>query len=61
MPKSNKKFILIIVLSVFFIVGCKGKERLEGFLYLRINSDITTLDPAFITDVSSAQVAAKIH
>lgn len=59
--KNNLWKRLLIVITIFSLFTCHSKERLEGFLYLRLNSDITTLDPAFITDVSSAQVAAKIH
>jgi len=36
-------------------------ERVPGFLYLRLSSDITTLDPALIVDVAGGSVAAKIY
>ncbi len=35
-------------------------DRIPGFLYLRLSSDITTLDPATIVDVAGGSVAAKI-
>lgn len=35
-------------------------DRIPGFLYLRLSSDITTLDPAMIVDVAGGSVAAKM-
>jgi peptide/nickel transport system substrate-binding protein/oligopeptide transport system substrate-binding protein len=54
-------FIMIPISSVL-CAGCqeKGKHKLPGFLYLRLNSNPTTLDPALIVDVASANIAAKL-
>ncbi|MCX8027140.1 MAG: ABC transporter substrate-binding protein [Thermodesulfovibrionales bacterium] len=57
----HNNIILLIFSITLCLNGCSSNDKLQGFLYIRLNSDITTLDPAFITDVSSAQVAAKIH
>jgi peptide/nickel transport system substrate-binding protein/oligopeptide transport system substrate-binding protein len=54
-------FIQIVILSVSF-TGCQKKEKnkLPGFIYFRLNSNPTTLDPALIVDVASANIAAKL-
>ncbi len=57
---------LLRLFIVFFIIasvpGClKGDEgRLANHLYLRLNSNPTTLDPALITDVQGGSMAAKL-
>lgn len=48
---------LAIAISFFF---CTSSNRLEGYIYYRLNANPTTLDPALITDVSSASIAAKL-
>ena len=54
-----KKFVIILLLAVF---GCSShSERLPGYMYLRLTSDPTTLDPAFIVDTSGGSVAAKLY
>jgi peptide/nickel transport system substrate-binding protein/oligopeptide transport system substrate-binding protein len=42
--------------------GCRRASdgRLPGYLYLRLNSNPTTLDPALITDVQGGGIAAKL-
>ncbi|TAN43134.1 MAG: ABC transporter substrate-binding protein [Nitrospirae bacterium] len=40
--------------------ACTSKNRLEGYLYQRLNADPTTLDPAFIVDVTGGSIAAKL-
>jgi peptide/nickel transport system substrate-binding protein/oligopeptide transport system substrate-binding protein len=50
-----------LILSILLLSGCTSSpERIPGFLYLRLSSDITTLDPAMIVDVAGGSVAAKI-
>jgi ABC-type transport system substrate-binding protein len=51
-------FILFIVL--FFLIGCSPRDRVAGFLYLRLNANPTTLDPALIVDVTGGTLAAKL-
>ena len=53
-----KKFLLLLLL---LLVGCSQQERLPGYLYLRLGSDPTTLDPAFIVDASGGSIAAKLY
>lgn len=49
------QFVLII-----FLLSCSSSDRLEGYVYYRLNANPTTLDPALIMDVSSASIAAKL-
>jgi peptide/nickel transport system substrate-binding protein/oligopeptide transport system substrate-binding protein len=54
-------FLLIIPLVVSGL-GCRRSDdgRLPGYLYLRLNSNPTTLDPALITDVQGGGISAKL-
>lgn len=52
--KIGKFIILLLLLS------CTSSNRLEGYIYYRLNANPTTLDPALITDVSGASIAAKL-
>lgn len=50
--------VLALVLS---LISCGSRqERLPGHLYLRLGTNPTTLDPAFIIDVSGASITAKL-
>jgi ABC-type transport system substrate-binding protein len=52
-------FIMLLFMPSF---GCRWSEegRLPGHLYLRLNSNPTTLDPALVTDVQGGGIAAKL-
>ncbi len=43
-----------------FVFSCTSSNRLDGYVYYRLNANPTTLDPALITDVSGASIAAKV-
>lgn len=45
---------------ITFLLSCTSSDRLEDYIYYRLNANPTTLDPALITDVSSASIAAKL-
>lgn len=50
-----------LILFILLLHGCTSRpERIPEFIYLRLSSDITTLDPAMIVDVAGGSVAAKI-
>jgi peptide/nickel transport system substrate-binding protein len=56
---------LLITLSIlifFLSAGCHRSDdgRLPGYLYLRLNSNPTTLDPALVTDVLGGAITAKL-
>jgi len=42
------------------LAGCSSSNRIDGFFYCRLNANPSTLDPALITDVAGASVAAKL-
>ncbi|MBF0564972.1 MAG: ABC transporter substrate-binding protein [Nitrospirae bacterium] len=55
--------LLAALLTVFPVLlnGCEAKKmRLPGFAYFRLNSNPTTLDPAYIVDVTGGTLGAKI-
>jgi peptide/nickel transport system substrate-binding protein/oligopeptide transport system substrate-binding protein len=52
--------ISFIILVFFIFHSCFSKNRLQGYVYYRLNADPTTLDPALITDVTGGYIAAKI-
>ncbi|MBI4691490.1 MAG: ABC transporter substrate-binding protein [Nitrospirae bacterium] len=51
-------FICICLLS--FIISCSPQDRLTGYVYYRLNSNPTTLDPALIVDVPGGSISAKL-
>ena len=54
----NKIISIILVLFIFY--SCSAKNRMEGYVYYRLNTDPTTLDPALIVDVTGGNISAKI-
>jgi peptide/nickel transport system substrate-binding protein/oligopeptide transport system substrate-binding protein len=53
-------FRTIIAFLVIFTLGCSADSRLEGYLYYRLNADPSTLDPAYIVDVTGGSISSKI-
>ena len=61
--RSRRLLIIVIalILTVLLISSCSNKsEKLQGYLYLRLSSNPTTLDPALIVDVTGGLIGAKI-
>jgi peptide/nickel transport system substrate-binding protein len=54
--------IILACLLASLLAGCHKSDdgRLAGYLYLRLNNNPTTLDPALITDVQGGGIAAKL-
>ncbi len=54
--------LILITLLIIPAGGCHRTDdgRLPGYLYLRLNSNPTTLDPALITDVQGGGITAKL-
>jgi len=54
--------IILAFLLASLLSGCHKSDdgRLPGYLYLRLNNNPTTLDPALITDVQGGGIAAKL-
>ncbi|MGE5174001.1 MAG: ABC transporter substrate-binding protein [Betaproteobacteria bacterium] len=54
--------LLLVLLFLTSVLGCHRSDDglLPGYLYLRLNNNPTTLDPALITDVQGGGIAAKL-
>jgi ABC-type transport system substrate-binding protein len=59
---STVVHLLLIAVVLVSASGCRrtDENRLRGYLYLRLNNNPTTLDPALITDVQGGGIAAKL-
>lgn len=53
---------LVSILALLLSASCHRSDdgRLPGYLYLRLNSNPTTLDPALVTDVIGGGITAKL-
>ncbi len=60
--RQSVRPVLLALLFLPLVLSCHepGNGRLPGYLYLRLNNNPTTLDPALITDVQGGGIAAKI-
>jgi peptide/nickel transport system substrate-binding protein/oligopeptide transport system substrate-binding protein len=52
--------ILFIIVFVLSVNSCSPQNRVEGYVYYRLNANPTTLDPARIVDVPGGLIAAKL-
>lgn len=54
--------ILLALSSPLFcsVPSCSHKNRLSGYVYYRLNTNPTTLDPAHIVDVTGGYISAKL-
>jgi ABC-type transport system substrate-binding protein len=52
--------IIFIIFLFFTFYSCSARNRLQGYIYYRLNTDPSTLDPALITDVTGGSISAKI-
>lgn len=60
-PKALKLATQILISSfLLFNLSCSSQNRLEGYVYYRLNTNPTTLDPALIVDVTGGSIAAKL-
>lgn len=51
----------MLLLTVLFIISCTNKSKKQkGYLYLRLTSNPTTLDPALLVDVTGGGIGTKI-
>ncbi|MDD1749573.1 MAG: ABC transporter substrate-binding protein [Methanothrix sp.] len=60
--KGRGLFVLLVLPLLLIASSCikSDETRPPGYLYLRLNSNPTTLDPALITDVMGGGIAAKL-
>ncbi len=52
--------VLLIALSFLAVSGCGEKRDISNVLVMRLRGDVSTLDPAYIVDVSGGTVAARL-
>ena len=54
--------VIYILLSciLIFLTSCSSQNREAGYIYYRLSTNPTTLDPALIVDVTGGSIAAKI-
>jgi ABC-type transport system substrate-binding protein len=57
---KKRAFFFLLFLVLFSLDACSSKDRTQGYLYLRLNANPTTLDPALIVDVTGGTLAAKL-
>ncbi|HBG93520.1 MAG: hypothetical protein A3J81_07995 [Nitrospirae bacterium RIFOXYB2_FULL_43_5] len=52
--------ILFFHILLAFLLACSPQNRLSGYIYYRLNTNPTTLDPALIVDVTGGSLSAKL-
>ena len=65
MTIRHRRFVLLVILGLLALPSLPACERSPivgrpGYLYLRLNANPTTIDPALITDVMGGGIAAKL-
>src|SRR4030043_1346674 len=58
LPKSFLYFFSLCCILLF--LSCSSQNRLDGYIYYRLNTNPTTLDPALIVDVTGGSISAKL-
>jgi ABC-type transport system substrate-binding protein len=58
--RGSRCLSLLLLTILLFSLSCSRKNRLEGYVYYRLNANPTTLDPAFVVDVAGGTLSAKI-
>src|SRR5574340_638201 len=51
--------LVVCTCLLLFILSCSPQNRLSGYIYYRLNTNPTTLDPALIVDVTGGSLSAK--
>ena len=52
--------LVVCACLLLFILSCSPQNRLSGYIYYRLNTNPTTLDPALIVDVIGGSLSAKL-
>ncbi|HMK61004.1 MAG TPA: ABC transporter substrate-binding protein [Dissulfurispiraceae bacterium] len=61
MPRLTYGLLQAVGLSLLLlIISCSSENHQNDYLYFRLNSNPSTLDPAQITDVQASVIAAKL-
>lgn len=60
MTRASRFFLLSYLFVILVLLSCSHRNRLSGYVYYRLSSNPTTLDPALIVDVTGGAIAAKL-
>src|SRR5512134_1866676 len=52
--------LAFFISTLLVISSCSYHNRLDGYVYYRLGTNPTTLDPALIVDVTGSSIAAKL-
>ncbi len=58
--KNSVHWLCAVLCVLVLFTACSPQNRIEGYVYYRLNTNPTTLDPAFIVDVTGGSIAAKL-
>ncbi|MBI5188504.1 MAG: ABC transporter substrate-binding protein [Nitrospirae bacterium] len=58
--KNSINLLLVTCYSLLVLTACSSQNRLDGYIYYRLNTNPTTLDPALIVDVTGGSISAKL-
>jgi oligopeptide transport system substrate-binding protein len=59
-PANTVNFLFITGCLLLCLTACSSQNRLDGYIYYRLNTNPTTLDPALIVDVTGGSISAKL-
>ncbi len=51
---------ILFSVCLLLLVSCSPHNRIPGYVYYRLNTNPTTLDPALIVDVTGGSISAKL-
>ncbi len=57
---NTVNFLFITGCLLLCLTACSSQNRLDGYIYYRLNTNPTTLDPALIVDVTGGSISAKL-
>jgi peptide/nickel transport system substrate-binding protein/oligopeptide transport system substrate-binding protein len=57
---KSATLLFVTCCLLFDPFSCSSSNRIEGYIYYRLNTNPTTLDPALIVDVTGGSIAAKL-
>jgi len=52
--------ICVISVTALFLTSCSREEKSDGYIYYRLGTNPTSLDPALIVDVTGGSISAKL-
>jgi len=60
--RAETKLVIAVTILFFLLLlaSCSSRDRVEGFIHFRLNYNPSTLDPAYIVDVTGGNIAAKL-